>query len=98
MSAPKDNEANSGEPYFKLSHDQIKAFEEVGASISKLFSGYAAEFEKVGQAFRTTIADAAFNLPSPEEQDKNYRARLKMLATNGWFAGMDFPLETLNRA
>ena len=97
MSALKDQKTDSGQLNFKLSPDQIKVFEEVGARITELFSGYAEEFEKVGQAFRTTIADAAFDLPSPEEQDKNYRARLKMLADNGWFAGMDFPLVTLNR-
>ncbi len=54
--------------------------------------------EQIRQAFSAVAIPKDIRLPSWEEFDSIYRARLKMLADHGWFAAMDFPLVTLNRA
>jgi hypothetical protein len=65
------------------------------------FRSIIEDSERFSERMRETVKLAipeGFKLPSWEEQDENYRARLKMLAENGWFAGMEFPLVTLNKA
>lgn len=79
------------------SFEQLEKFEQVRQRITSIVSGFEGQFEKIREALKFEIPEN-FKIPSWEEQDQDYRARLKMLAEHGWFAGMDFPLVTLNRA
>jgi hypothetical protein len=82
---------------FRPSPELVKQLDQIREEFQSVVEGSQQFSEKMREAFKLTIPQD-FKFPSWEEQDEAYRARLKMLAEHGWYAAMDFPLETLNRA
>jgi hypothetical protein len=79
------------------SPEVLRKFEEIREQFRGIVEGSQRFSEQMREALKLSIPDD-FKFPSWDEQDQAYRARLKMLAEHGWYAGMEFPLVTLNRA
>jgi hypothetical protein len=81
----------------QLPPEYAKRMEELREALRPVIEGSQRFSEQMREAFKGAFPEG-YRFPSWEEQEQAYRERLKMLAEHGWYAAMDFPLVTLNRA